>query len=149
MSEATSPQSTTAAMLSAPRATPRTFSASCSSPTSSTTSSASSSLASASPSSRTSASTTSEFGSDRHDFFLVYTIFALPLGFLADRIGRKLIVGWGMLLASLRDDPHRHHSHLSALLVGAKSLFGLGQSGFYPAGHRCSPLSTRPHGAPV
>ncbi len=34
-------------------------------------------------------------------FFLVYTIFALPLGFLADRVGRKLIVGWGMALASL------------------------------------------------
>jgi MFS family permease len=66
-------------------------------------------------------------------FFLVYTVFALPLGFLADRVGRKPIVGWGMALASLATVFTGLFSSFG-LLVGAKSLFGLGQSGFYPAG---------------
>jgi MFS family permease len=74
-----------------------------------------------------------EFGLLGTIFFLVYTIFALPLGFLADRTGRKIIVGWGMALASLATIFTGLFSSF-ALLIGAKSLFGLGQSGFYPAG---------------
>lgn len=74
-----------------------------------------------------------EFGLLGTIFFLVYTIFALPTGFLADRVGRKLIVGWGMALASLATIFTGLFSSFG-LLVGAKSLFGLGQSGFYPAG---------------
>jgi MFS family permease len=66
-------------------------------------------------------------------FFLVYAVFALPLGFLADRIGRKLVVGVGMLIAS---GATILTSTLSSFfpLLGAKALFGFGQSGFYPAG---------------
>jgi len=66
-------------------------------------------------------------------FSFVYAIFALPLGFLADRIGRKLVVGVGMIIASFATVLTGTVSQFG-LLIGAKSLFGFGQSGFYPAG---------------
>jgi MFS family permease len=66
-------------------------------------------------------------------FAFVYAVFALPLGFLADRIGRKFVVGVGMVIASAAQILTSTLSSF-APLIGAKSLFGFGQSGFYPAG---------------
>jgi MFS family permease len=66
-------------------------------------------------------------------FAFVYAVFALPLGFLADRIGRKFVVGVGMMIASVAQLLTGTLSSF-APLIGAKSLFGFGQSGFYPAG---------------
>ena len=103
MSGAASPQSsaTAIAVSNGPRATLRTFSGSCSSPTSSTTFSASSLSASAPPSQLDLKFNDFQYGVLITVFAFVYAIFALPLGFLADRIGRKMVVGVGMMIASV------------------------------------------------
>jgi hypothetical protein len=66
-------------------------------------------------------------------FFLVYTLFALPFGFFAERIARKTIVGAGMVIAGVATILTGVFPELTAL-IGVKALFGFGQSGFYPAG---------------
>jgi MFS family permease len=66
-------------------------------------------------------------------FLLVYTIFALPFGFLADRFARKPTLVFGMVVGSIATFLTGLASSFPAL-VGAKMLFGFGQSGFYPAG---------------
>jgi len=66
-------------------------------------------------------------------FFLVYTAFALPFGFLAERVARKTVVGFGMAIAGVATVLTGVFLNLTAL-IGIKTAFGFGQSSFYPAG---------------
>lgn len=66
-------------------------------------------------------------------FLLVYTIVAFPLGFVADRVSRKLIVALGVGLWSVA-------TAMTALIgsfwgmVGIRALVGVGEGSYYPAG---------------
>ncbi|MGO8946439.1 MAG: spinster family MFS transporter [Ktedonobacterales bacterium] len=66
-------------------------------------------------------------------FLLVYTIVAMPLGFLADRRSRKGIVGLGVAIWSVA-------TALTGLagnfvtLFGIRALLGIGEGSYYPAG---------------
>lgn len=66
-------------------------------------------------------------------FFLVYTLAALPLGFLADRIARRSIVGLGIALWSVGSIVTGVAGDLLGL-IAAKLLLGVGQGSFFPAG---------------
>ncbi len=66
-------------------------------------------------------------------FFLAYTVFALPFGFLGERVARKTIVGLGMAIAGVATVLTGVFFNLTAL-IGIKTAFGFGQSSFYPAG---------------
>lgn len=66
-------------------------------------------------------------------FLIVYTIFALPLGLLADRISRKVIVSAGVAIWSVA-------TIFTGLaggfwpLAGARGLLGIGEASYFPAG---------------
>lgn len=66
-------------------------------------------------------------------FLLVYTLVALPLGFLADRVSRKLIVGVGVAIWSLATAFTGLAGNFATLL-GVRSLLGIGEGSYYPAG---------------
>lgn len=66
-------------------------------------------------------------------FLLVYTIVALPLGFLADRIARKTIVGLGVAIWSLATAFTGLAGNFPVLL-GIRTLLGVGEGSYYPAG---------------
>lgn len=66
-------------------------------------------------------------------FLLVYTLVALPLGFLADRASRKLIVGLGVTIWSLATAFTGLAGNFASLL-GVRSLLGIGEGSYYPAG---------------
>lgn len=66
-------------------------------------------------------------------FLLVYTLVALPLGFLADRVSRKLIVGLGVTIWSLATAFTGLAGNFATLL-GVRSLLGIGEGSYYPAG---------------
>ncbi|HEX9068639.1 MAG TPA: MFS transporter [Ktedonobacterales bacterium] len=65
-------------------------------------------------------------------FFLVYTVVALPIGYLADRVARKAIVAGSMFLMSIATILTGFFPSLNALL-GVKVLLGTGQGAFYPS----------------
>lgn len=66
-------------------------------------------------------------------FLLIYTLVALPLGFLADRASRKLIVGAGVALWSMATIFTGLATNFATLL-GVRSLLGIGEGSYYPAG---------------
>jgi predicted MFS family arabinose efflux permease len=66
-------------------------------------------------------------------FLVVYTIIAFPLGFLADRIARKTIVGIGVGIWSLFSFATGLASNL-AILLGIRSVLAVGEGSYYPAG---------------
>jgi MFS family permease len=66
-------------------------------------------------------------------FLLVYTIVALPLGFLADRTARKTIVALGVAVWSLATAFTGIVSSFAALL-GVRAILGIGEGSYYPAG---------------
>jgi MFS transporter, Spinster family, sphingosine-1-phosphate transporter len=66
-------------------------------------------------------------------FLLVYTIVALPLGFLADRIARKTIVALGVAVWSLATAFTGIVSNFASLL-GVRAILGIGEGSYYPAG---------------
>lgn len=66
-------------------------------------------------------------------FLLVYTILALPLGFLADRIARKSIVGLGVAIWSVATLLTGLVGSFSTLLA-VRTLLGIGEGSYYPAG---------------
>jgi MFS transporter, Spinster family, sphingosine-1-phosphate transporter len=66
-------------------------------------------------------------------FLVVYTIVALPLGFLADRIARKTIVGLGVAVWSLATIFTGLASNFPVLL-SVRTLLGIGEGSYYPAG---------------
>ncbi|MFI5272238.1 MAG: spinster family MFS transporter [Ktedonobacterales bacterium] len=66
-------------------------------------------------------------------FLVVYTIVALPLGFLADRIARKTIVGAGVAIWSVATALTGLAGGFGSLL-GIRALLGVGEGSYYPAG---------------
>jgi MFS transporter, Spinster family, sphingosine-1-phosphate transporter len=66
-------------------------------------------------------------------FLVVYTIVALPLGFLADRIARKTIVGLGVAIWSLATAFTGFAANFP-ILLGVRTLLGIGEGSYYPAG---------------
>jgi MFS family permease len=66
-------------------------------------------------------------------FLAVYTIIALPLGFVADRISRKTVVATGVgvwSVASFATGLARNF----AFLLGVRTVLGVGEGSYYPAG---------------
>ena len=66
-------------------------------------------------------------------FLLVYTIVAMPLGFLADRVARKLIVGAGVAVWSIGTVFTGLVSGFWPML-GVRSILGIGEGSYFPAG---------------
>jgi MFS family permease len=66
-------------------------------------------------------------------FFFVYTIVALPLGFLADRIARKTVVGLGVAVWSIASFTTGLARNF-AVLLGIRTVLGVGEGSYYPAG---------------
>ncbi|HKV84715.1 MAG TPA: MFS transporter, partial [Ktedonobacterales bacterium] len=66
-------------------------------------------------------------------FLIVYTIVALPLGFLAERVARKLIVGVGVAIWSVATVLTGVVGGFLALL-GVRAILGIGEGSYYPAG---------------
>lgn len=66
-------------------------------------------------------------------FLIVYTLTAFPLGYVADKISRKVVVGTGVALWSLATAATAVAGSLGALLV-ARALVGVGEGSYYPAG---------------
>lgn len=66
-------------------------------------------------------------------FLLVYTLVALPLGFVADRIARKTVVAIGIAIWSLATAFTGLASNFATML-GVRTLLGVGEGSYYPAG---------------
>jgi MFS transporter, Spinster family, sphingosine-1-phosphate transporter len=66
-------------------------------------------------------------------FLLVYTIGALPLGFLADRIARKTIVALGVAIWSVATALTGLANGFGTLFA-ARAVLGIGEGSYYPAG---------------
>ena len=66
-------------------------------------------------------------------FLLVYTVVALPLGFMADRIARKTIVALGVAVWSLATVFTAVAPNFGTML-GVRTLLGVGEGSYYPAG---------------
>ena len=66
-------------------------------------------------------------------FLLVYTVVAMPLGFLADRRSRKGIVGLGVAIWSIATALTGLVSGFITLL-GIRAVLGIGEGSYYPAG---------------
>lgn len=66
-------------------------------------------------------------------YFMMYTVFQLPAGFVADRIGQRQLIAWGMVTLSIGMLATSGAQGLLELL-GAQMLAGLGGSTYHPAG---------------
>src|SRR5690242_16805750 len=66
-------------------------------------------------------------------FLIVYTIFALPLGLLADRISRKVIVSLGVAVWSVATI-FTGLAGTFYTLAAARGLLGIGEASYFPAG---------------
>jgi MFS family permease len=66
-------------------------------------------------------------------FFFIYTVISFPLGFLADRIARKTIVGLGVAVWSIASFATGLAGNFAALL-GIRTALGVGEGSYYPAG---------------
>jgi len=74
-----------------------------------------------------------EIGNLASAFIIVYTLTAFPLGYLADKMSRKLVVGAGVALWSLATAATAVAGNLGVLLV-TRALVGVGEGSYYPAG---------------
>ncbi len=74
-----------------------------------------------------------EIGNLASAFLIVYPLTAFPLGYLADKLSRKLVVGAGVALWSLATAATALVSNVGSLLV-ARALVGVGEGSYYPAG---------------
>ncbi|HEX6123372.1 MAG TPA: MFS transporter, partial [Ktedonobacterales bacterium] len=66
-------------------------------------------------------------------FLLVYTVVAMPLGFLADRVARKAIVGIGVTIWSIATIFTGLMSSFGSMLA-VRSALGIGEGSYFPAG---------------
>lgn len=66
-------------------------------------------------------------------FLLVYTVLALPLGFLAERVARKSIVAVGVAIWSLAT-AFTGFSGSFIPLLATRTFLGIGEASYYPAG---------------
>ena len=74
-----------------------------------------------------------EYGLLGSAFFLVYTVAALPLGFLADRVARKTIVALGVGVWSLATILTSVVGNFPGMLA-VRTFLGIGEGSYYPAG---------------
>ncbi|MGH2517650.1 MAG: MFS transporter, partial [Ktedonobacterales bacterium] len=66
-------------------------------------------------------------------FLLIYTLLALPLGFLAERVARKTIVAVGVAIWSLATAFTGLSTGFIPLLA-TRAFLGIGEASYYPAG---------------
>ncbi|HLZ20819.1 MAG TPA: MFS transporter [Ktedonobacterales bacterium] len=66
-------------------------------------------------------------------FLLIYTVLALPLGFLAERVARKTIVAVGVAIWSFATAFTGLTTSFIPLLV-TRAVLGVGEASYYPAG---------------
>ena len=74
-----------------------------------------------------------EIGLAASAFLLVYTLVALPLGFVADRLARKTVVSIGVAVWSVASFATGFANNLASL-VGIRAILGVGEGSYYPAG---------------
>jgi MFS transporter, Spinster family, sphingosine-1-phosphate transporter len=74
-----------------------------------------------------------ELGTAVGVFLLVYTLVALPLGFMADRIARKTVVAVGVAVWSVASFATGFAASALSLL-GIRAFLGIGEGSYYPAG---------------
>jgi MFS family permease len=66
-------------------------------------------------------------------FLVVYTIFALPVGYWADKVKRKNVVAWCVALWSVATALTAFATNFTTLFL-ARMLLGIGEAGYFPAG---------------
>lgn len=66
-------------------------------------------------------------------FLIVYAVLAFPLGYLAERISRKIVVGAGVALWSLATLLTGRATGFTSMFL-ARSAVGVGESSYYPSG---------------
>ncbi|GHO54105.1 MFS transporter [Ktedonobacter robiniae] len=66
-------------------------------------------------------------------FLVIYTIFALPVGYWADKVKRKNVVAWCVALWSVATALTAFATNFTTLFL-ARMLLGIGEAGYFPAG---------------
>jgi sugar phosphate permease len=74
-----------------------------------------------------------ELGTAVSLFLFVYTLVALPLGFVADRISRKTVVAVGVAVWSVASFATGLATNAVSLL-GIRAFLGIGEGSYYPSG---------------
>ena len=74
-----------------------------------------------------------EIGLATSVFVGIYTIIALPLGFVADRIARKTVVALGVGVWSIASFATGLANNF-AVMLGVRTTLGIGEGSYYPAG---------------
>lgn len=74
-----------------------------------------------------------QFGLFGSAFLIVYSLVAFPLGFLAERYSRKVVVGAGVALWSFATLLTGQASNFNTMLA-ARSIVGIGEGSYYPSG---------------
>lgn len=74
-----------------------------------------------------------DFGLISSAFLIVYAIVAFPLGYLAERFSRKVIVGAGVALWSIATLFTGQTNSLGTMYL-ARSAVGVGEASYYPSG---------------
>ena len=74
-----------------------------------------------------------QFGVFGSAFLIVYSLVAFPLGYLAERFSRKIVVGVGVALWSLATLLTGRAVDFNSMLL-ARSAVGVGEGSYYPSG---------------
>lgn len=74
-----------------------------------------------------------QLGNFASAFFIVYLLAAFPLGYLAERYSRKVVVGAGVALWSLATLLTGRAVDFNTMLL-ARSAVGIGEGSYYPSG---------------
>lgn len=74
-----------------------------------------------------------QFGIFGSAFLIVYSLVAFPLGYLAERYSRKVVVGAGVALWSLATLLTGRATGFNSMLL-ARSAVGVGEGSYYPSG---------------
>jgi MFS transporter, Spinster family, sphingosine-1-phosphate transporter len=74
-----------------------------------------------------------QFGVFGSAFLIVYSLVAFPLGYLAERLSRKLVVGVGVAVWSVATLLTGRSFDFNSMLL-ARSVVGVGEGSYYPSG---------------
>ncbi|HEU0028578.1 MAG TPA: MFS transporter [Ktedonobacterales bacterium] len=74
-----------------------------------------------------------QYGLVNSAFLIVYSLVAFPLGYLAERFSRKVVVGAGVTLWSLATLLTGRANSLGTMYL-ARSAVGIGEGSYYPSG---------------
>lgn len=74
-----------------------------------------------------------QFGVFGSAFLVVYSLVAFPLGYLAERVSRKVVVAAGVALWSVATLLTGQASGFNSMLL-ARSVVGVGEGSYYPSG---------------